>query len=43
MTPRVRLGLLLAVSLGFVCLGLLVTALGDWRLGLGNVGFFGLA
>ena len=38
-----RLGLLLGLSVVFVVMGLAVAAFGDWRLGLGNVGFFGMA
>ena len=43
MNSRLRLGLLLGVSVLFVLMGLVVAALGDWRLGLGNTIFFGLA
>lgn len=43
MSSRLRLGLLLGVSVLFLVMGLVVAALGDWRLGLGNAIFFGLA
>ena len=43
MSSRLRLWLLLGVSVLFVVTGLVVAALGDWRLGLGNTIFFGLA
>jgi hypothetical protein len=38
-----RLGLLLALSLVFVAMGVIVAVFGDWRLGVGTAGFFGLA
>lgn len=43
MNGPLRPGLLLGVSLLFVVMGLVIVALGDWRLGLGNTIFFGLA
>lgn len=44
MAPKTRLWLLLVVSSVFVVLGFIITLIGpDWRLGLGNVGFFGVA
>ncbi len=43
MNSQLRLRLLRGVSLLFVVMGLVVAALGDLRLGLGNTIFFGLA
>lgn len=43
MNSQLRLWLLLSVSVLFVVMGLVVAALGDWRLGVGNTIFFGLA
>lgn len=43
MGARARLGLLLGLSLVFVAMGLVILVLGDWRLGLGTAGMFGVA